>query len=112
MMLNRSKRTIEKYKLAGAETRLFKALCARLAVDVGGVLSNSDMDKLIRAIDRIHEVCSRAEDSMFRDHPEVSNEYLDVFYGDMGFEPRNEVDREVIEIARNIANEFFKRKNH
>ena len=49
---------------------------------------------------------------MFRDHPEVSNEYLDVFYGDMGFEPRNEVDRDVIEIARNIANELFERKNH
>jgi len=45
---------------------------------------------------------------MFHDHPEISNEYLDVFYGNFNGKPRNAVDAEVMEKAKEKADEFFK----
>lgn len=56
-MLQKNLRTIDEYKRAGAEMRLFKTLGSKLAVDISGVLSAQDSDKLLRALNRIDEVC-------------------------------------------------------
>ena len=45
---------------------------------------------------------------MFRDHPDLTDEYLDVFYGSTEMEPRNDVDRKVIAMAREAADGLFK----
>lgn len=87
--------------------RLFKTLGARMITDISAVLSAQDQDKLMRAMDKIGEVCSHAEDNMFRDHPELSNNYVDVFYGSTDGGPRNDVDRRVLEMAREAADELF-----
>ncbi len=50
----------------------------------------------------------KAEDNMFRDHPDLTDEYLDVFYGSTEMEPRNDVDRKVIAMAREAADGLFK----
>lgn len=43
-MLQKNLRTIDEYKRAGAEMRLFKTLGSKLAVDISGVLSAQDSD--------------------------------------------------------------------
>ena len=48
---------------------------------------------------------------MFHDHPQLSNEYLDVFYGNTDSTPRNRVDEKVLGIARGVTHELFEGKN-
>ncbi len=106
-MLKRSERTIDTYMKAGAEMRLYKNMGVRLSVDISKVLSAADQDKLANAMRRIDEICSKAEDNMFHDHPELSDQYVDVFYGNLEDEPRNDVDARVLDIAREAADELF-----
>ena len=94
-MINKKERTLELYKLVGAEMRLFRTLGGNLAIHMSQVLLSTDTDKFMRVLQKIDEVRSRAEDNMFHDHPEVSNDYLNVFYGDLKHEPRTPVDAEV-----------------
>ena len=111
-MLVKSNRTIDEYKRAGAAIRLLRSVAGKALVDVSGVISSRDQDLLERAINIIEDICSHAEDKMFADFPRLPNDFIDVFYGEVDDEPRNEVDREQIELARKVADELFKRKDH
>ena len=106
-MISKKERTMERYLKAGAEMRLFKNLGAKMITDISYVLSAADQDKLMRAMNRIDEVCSKAEDNMFCDYPNISNEYTNVFYGNVEDAPRNGVDKKIIEMAREAADELF-----
>lgn len=106
-MLQKKNRTIDEYKRAGAEMRLLKNLGTKLAVDISKVVSAADYEKLSRALNRIDEVCSHAEDNMFRDFPQLDNQYVDVFYGNVSDFPRNQVDEEQIALAKKVADELF-----
>ena len=92
--------------------RLSKAVLTKLIVEISPVISAADQDRLISLENKINLICSKAEDNMFRDHPELSNEYLDVFYGNIESRPRNGVDRRVIEMAREAADEVFDGKRY
>ena len=111
-MLVKSNRTIDEYKRAGAAMRLFRSVAGKALVDVSGVISSRDQDVMERAINIIEDICSHAEDKMFADFPRLPNDFIDVFYGEVDDEPRNEVDREQIELARKVADELFERKGH
>ena len=111
-MLVKSNRTIDEYKRAGAAMRFFRSVAGKALVDVSGVISSRDQDVLERAINIIEDICSHAEDKMFHDFPELPNDFIDIFYGEVGDEPRNEVDRGQIELARKVADELFERKGH
>ena len=102
-MLKRSERTMRRYKRAGALMRLFKEAGEEALINISEVLSAGDQDKLTRALKQIDVVCLRAEDNMFRDYPRLSDKYLDVFYGNLEDSPRNEVDKEIIGMAREAA---------
>ena len=106
-MLRKKNRNMDEYKRAGAEMRLFKTLGSKLAGNISRVVSVSDYEIIRRALGKIAVVCSRAEDNMFHDYPELLNEYKDVFYGDVRAEPRNKVDEEIIGIAKKVCDEFF-----
>lgn len=106
-MLKRTDRTMETYMKAGAEMRLYKSLGTKMAVDISKVLSAQDQDKLLRALSKIDEICSKAEDNMFHDYPELPNQYVDVFYGSIGERPRNDVDQKIQKMAREAADELF-----
>jgi len=110
-MLKKNERTLDEYKKAGARMRLYKTLASKLYVAISHVVSAKDQDKLDRAIRRIDEVCSNAEDNMFRDFPDLGNEYIDVFYGATNSALRNSVDEEIIALAKEAVNELFERKN-
>lgn len=109
-MIYKKERTLDLYKEAGAEMRLFMALADILVLHISQVLLAPDTDKFLRAIQKIDEVRSRAEDNMFHDHPELSNEYLDVFYGNFIEKPRNAVDEEIRALAKKKTDELFKRE--
>ena len=106
-MLSKKERTMERYKKAGAEMRLLKTIGGRVAVDVSYVLSAADTDKFLKALRMIEEVCTKAEDNMFHDYPNLDGKYTDVFFGSINETPRNDVDRTVIEMARTMADELF-----
>lgn len=97
---------------AGAEMRLLKSLSARLITDTGSILLKTQQDKLMRAMDKVRQLCSLAEEHMFKDYPDLSKDYIDVFYGDVANEPRNEVDKKIIEIAKEVSDGLFKRKGN
>ena len=107
-MKNKKERTLELYKKTGAEMRLMKTLSKKMASDVSLVLSASDKDKLGKALSIIDDISSKAEDNMFRDYPELEDEYINVFFGSFNSEPKNKVDAEIIKIAQTTAYEIFK----
>ena len=79
---------------------LMKVLGTKAMVDISYVISAADQDRFARAMNIIEEICSKAEDNMFHDYPDLPNEYIDVFYGSTQSEPRNDMDRLMIEKAR------------
>ncbi len=111
-MLKRNERTLETYMKAGAEMRLYKTLGTRLSADISRVLSAADQDQLRHAMGKIDRICSRAEDNMFQDYPQLSNQYIDVFYGSTDSKPRNDVDEKILGMAREVADGLFERKRH
>ena len=44
---------------------------------------------------------------MFEEHPEITDEYVDVFYGATTNEPRNELDAEMVERAKAFCKTLF-----
>lgn len=111
-MRSKQERTMERYMKVGAEMRLLKSLSARLITDTGYILLKTEQDKLMRAMDKVRQICSIAEENMFRDYPELSNHYIDVFYGNVADEPRNEVDKRIIEMAKEVSDGLFTRKGN
>lgn len=107
-MLRKKERTIDVYKRAGAIMRLYKTLGAKLLTEISMVLPAGDQNKIMKAMRKIDEACSNAECNMFLDHPQLSDKYIDVFYGSTEMKPKNDVDAEIIDIAKEIANGLFK----
>ena len=105
-MLNKDERTIAVYMKAGALMRLYKTIGAKLFDAVGMVISAADRKKLLCALHGIGSVCSNAEDNMFRDHPNLSDQYTNVFYGSTESEPRSDVDKAVLAMVRETAEEI------
>ena len=99
-MISRKERTLDVYENAGAWMRLLKTVGTETMTAISPVLSAKDTDRMLKALDTISLVCSDAEENMFRDHPHVSNEYIDVFYGNVSDEPRNKVDAGILKRVR------------
>ena len=108
-MIAKKNRTMDMYETTGADMKLLKTLGTKALMDTGSVLSAADCDKFIRALHTIEKICSHAEDNMFRDHPGLSSEYTDVFYGSSAAEPRNEVDERMHERMKGIVDELLPR---
>lgn len=104
-MLNKKERNLDRYKKVGAMMRLFKTLGSGIAVESSKVLPAKELTGILRKADIL---CSRAEERMFSDYPELGHEYTDVFYGAIKGETRNEIDAEIIGIAKEAADELFK----
>ena len=102
-MMIKNNQALDVYMQAGALMRLYKTIGAELYTAVGKVISAADRKKLLRALHGIDTVCSNAEDNMFRDHPHLSDQYTNVFYGSTELEPRNDVDKTVLAIAKETA---------
>ena len=93
-------RSLDMYKLAGAEARLIKTLFSRFAVDCGNIVPAFYCAKLNTARRHLDEFISNAEDCMYRDFKDLGSPYINVFYGAIDNEcTTNEIDKEVRSIA-------------
>lgn len=99
-MIERKKRTLDLYKQIGAEARIVKQFLTRFLVDISRVLYAKDNDRALKYDQVINTIISNAEDQMFRDYPCLGHYYINVFYGSLKQEPINEVDREIMTIAK------------
>lgn len=100
---------VEKYMKAGASFRLMKVIIMELHVKMSQYFSAADRRQFDKAMKAINEICSDLDDRMFKDHPELSSDYLDVFYGSLDHEPRNPVDAKVIEMAWEALDELLRK---
>ncbi len=83
--------------------RLMHELSVRLLVKTASVTTANERRKIGAAMDRINQVRSDIEDRMLHEHPELSNDYLSVFYGSTVGDPRNPIDEEVLSLAAQQA---------
>ena len=109
-MLKIKERTMDKYVAAGASMRLLKEMGNKALIDASAVLSAKEQDMFINCLNRIDLICSRAEDNMLEDHPDLGGEFSDVFYGGLDDTPRTDLDREVMARAKETADGLFERK--
>lgn len=109
-MLSRQDRTVEKYMRAGAAMRLFKTAYSEVITSLSEVMPKQDYEKVMRAMYKVDQVCSDTEDRMFREHPDLDNEYIDVFYGDLKNDTRNDVDKKVVQMAHEMSDRLFGEK--
>lgn len=101
-------RTIDDYKEAGAWMRLLKAVFGKTLIACSKVMRVKEYESpLWAAQKRIEQVCSRAEDNMFGDFPELGSKYIDIFYGVPCSRCRNDVDREQVELMIKLVKELF-----
>lgn len=106
-ILPKKKRTLEVYKRAGAKVRLWKEVNARTVCALGGVLKSDEIAKVFRALSLLNEACSEAESRMFQDHPDIGDEYVNVFYGGLTGDPASALDAEIRRMARDFADGLF-----
>ena len=105
-MKGKSERTVEVYKKCGAEMRLLKTLAIRTMIDTGDILGAAGRDRFSRCLDDLSTICCQADENMFRDNPELPDEYIDIFYGTTEIAPRNALEKEILAIARQTAQEL------
>lgn len=103
------KRTIETYMRLGAQIRLLKTLTVRTDVALSDVLTRAERKPLEDFMGILRELSSDLDGRMFGEYPELSNDYVDVFYGDLEHEPRNDVDAKVMTMARGILDALFRK---
>lgn len=87
--------------------RLFKTAYSEVITSLSEVMPKQDYEKVMRAMYKVDQVCSDAEDRMFREHPELGDEYTDVFYGALKNDTRNDVDRKVVQMAHEMSEHLF-----
>lgn len=109
-MLDRKNRTMDRYVRAGASMRLLKETLNNAMLEASPVLSAKDTDMLYRYGIRIGMLCSRAEDNMLKDYPDMGREFSDVFFGAVNDTPSTDMDKDVMAKAKEMADGLFERK--
>lgn len=109
MAKRKTDRDADLYLKIGAMMRLLHQINIDVSILASGVLKAKDIDQWTRAEQKIELIRSRAEDYMFEDHPELSNDYLNAFYGSLFEESDSEVDRKAAEIVESYLRDFLER---
>ena len=78
----KDKITVEDYKVVGAQVKLMKGSLSNIVRLLSGKVPKSlYMPQIYKIEDALRVLGSNLEDRMFHDYPDLSNEYLHVFYG-------------------------------
>lgn len=111
----KKKPTLEQYKTLGAKFRLLNYVLMEVLCDK--TLSKSESKIINETLKIISNMRSDKEKEMFNDYPELSKDYVSVFFGELhrkltddgtgGTIVHNTVDKEVICTAKDIAKSFF-----
>ena len=102
-MLSEKNRTVERYLEAGAMIRFLKSVFTNTVTVMAPLMTSKDLEYMLKAHDRLEEISMRTENRMFNDHPRLSTDYYNVFYGDKTTEPRSDVDKEVLRLMLKYA---------
>lgn len=78
----KAKRTIEMYKNAAKLFKETEKSVRGLIINSQNVVSLTDLREIRKALSKIEIAKSHTEDRMFSDFPELSNEWLKLFYGE------------------------------
>ena len=107
---NRDMKTeLSEYKAIGTNVRLIKGMLTSLVNLSSGVIPKNLYMPKVRIIEReISKMASEIEDRMLHDYPEVSNEYLDVFYGSVVKDENSELGSELNGYASEITGDMLK----
>ena len=100
MFRKKEERTLELHMQAGAELRVAKEALGAAYITMSKYMDAKQLDRFKRGMDYIDSVGCVADEVMFTEHPEISDAYTDVYYGNLHDEPRTDVDAEVIARAR------------
>lgn len=104
MKLKHNEKSWNDLKKAGALMRLSKYALTSAFVAMDDCFRKKDYErKLNTAIRLISEVCCMADDEAVRVFPDRVDDATDLFYGAIDIEPRNETDKEIIEIAKSFV---------
>ena len=106
-MLNKAERTVEVYLEAGAYARLLYDIAVKAYVSLSKILPKKDVRALGTLLHNLAGVKSKADDQLFRDFPGIGDKGFDVFYGALYLEPDNELDEQVIRMAKEKAMALF-----
>lgn len=97
-------REIKDYEKMGACLRLLKGNLSALLRLSSGKVPKSMYNSRIWAIDKeLAKISGDLEERMLHDHPEVSNEYLNVFYGPAPKKGNSELEDRLNEYATEIV---------
>ena len=78
----------EQWRRAGRKLKEAKADLGEMSDILSGHIPAVLLDQVLKArSDGFHKLQSRLEDEMFRQHPKLPREAINVFYGDEGSEP-------------------------
>lgn len=106
-MFSKKRRTMDVYKRIGSELRSCREILVLTVCALGGVLKADEWKKVERAITLLNEACDAAESRMFRDHPDIGNEYFAVFHGSLSGSPNSAIDEEIRGLAKDFVDGFF-----
>lgn len=98
---------MEMYVEAGAYARLLSDIGAKAAVAMSKILPAKESDRLVNLLHRFDEIKCKADDQLFKDYPSLGHEGTDVFYGTLDAKSRNELDADVISVAKRKFTELF-----
>ena len=100
-------RTIDDYKRAGAWMRLLKTVLAETHLSCSDVLNKNDCLIFDSITKKVNIICSRTEDKMFKDHPELNSDALDIFYGSADCSTRTDTDDEQVHLMQKLIVKMF-----
>lgn len=106
-MDKKENRTLDRYKRIAAEMSLFHNFGLDLVVTIRHVIPAAKLYKLQDAINNIDDVRSRTEDNMFKDIPDLNDDYLYIFYGFLSSTSTNHVKKEQVDLAEKILADIF-----
>ena len=90
-MVNKKARSLELYMKVGALMRLKKEIENLIVIEGSKILPADESHRFIKQFNTVDaHLCDVMEEQMFSDYPELSNEYLNVFYN--GIECTKEFD--------------------
>ena len=90
------KATLDQYMDIGAQVKLIKAMMSNLMTMTAGTLPKTVYGNEFRSLERaMRNLSSKFEDRMFREYPELPDDYLKVFWGNMPRSTGDEMERDL-----------------
>lgn len=95
---------IEDYIALGADAKLLNAISRKIICNDSLLLEETD--KISKHIKAIEDILKKQENQMFTKWPQLTDDYLRVFYGSLK-DVRNPIDRQVADLAKQSAEQLF-----